>query len=421
MKILTFTGSTPSEALKKAKLDPNYSNMLHIDTKEIQKKSFGREAIYEIVMGISADDEYESYIKPKPLQSKPITQKSTDVLYDISDAAKQMSKIAEIKEPLYEFKESVPSASFEPKELKEIKSEIAKLGDKIKIIQNMFWEDKGFDAQTPVPPEFAEIYRLAYQSGMDRGHLESIMKMTLEHMPLNMRQNSSTIKRYFQTLLRKMVSVRMETMPAMGEKRVVMLVGPTGVGKTTSVAKLAARYSFLMDKKYKVGLVVLDTYRIGAVEQLMQYARMMKLGIETVVDPPEFESALNSLSYCDYILIDTMGSSPYDKGKIQKIYECLNSSGGKYSIDVVLVMPSSIKYEDMQATYESFAPLGIDTLMFTKLDETKGFGNIFSLSYETKKPISYFSVGQEVPEDLVCATSDFLIESLLNGFNRSKA
>ncbi len=109
------------------------------------------------------------------------------------------------------------------------------------------------------------------------------------------------------------------------------------------------------------------------------------------------------------------------KSILNKIYECLNSSGGKYSIDVVLVMPSSIKYEDMQATYESFAPLGIDTLMFTKLDETKGFGNIFSLSYETKKPISYFSVGQEVPEDLVCATSDFLIESLLNGFNRSKA
>ena len=91
-----------------------------------------------------------------------------------------------------------------------------------------------------------------------------------------------------------------------------------------------------------------------------------------------------------------------------------------YNIDVVLVMPSSIKYEDLKATYDNFDTLNIDTLMFTKLDETRGFGNIFSLSYETKKPISYFSVGQEVPEDLVSASGDFLVECLLHGFNRGK-
>ena len=423
MKILTFTGRTPSEALKKAKMDSNYSQMLHIDTKEIQKRSLGREPIYEIVMGLEGDSKNATYSKPQELQrdNRPLTQKSADVLYDISYAAKQISKIADVKEPLHDYQDNKHNSLLEPKELKEIKSEIAKLGDKVKIIQNMFWDEKSPDLQRHIPSEFAEIYRLASQSGMNRNHLDDIMKMTLEHMPFKMRENSSTVKRYFQTLLRKMVSIRLESPPSIGEKRVIMLVGPTGVGKTTSVAKLAARYSYLMQKRYKVGLVVLDTYRIGAVEQLMQYARMMKLGIETVVDPVDFGSALESLKYCDYILIDTMGSSPYDKNKIEKIYECLHENAQKYNIDVVLVMPSSIKYEDLSATYDSFSSLNIDTLMFTKLDETKGFGNIFSLSYETKKPISYFSVGQEVPEDLVCASSDFLIECLLNGFNRSKA
>jgi flagellar biosynthesis protein FlhF len=422
MKILTFTGKTPSEALKKAKTDPNYNQMLHIDTKEIQKKSFGREAIYEIVMGLESDSAEPAYPRVNTQnKNKPLAQKSADVLYDISYAAKQISKIADVKDPLFEYEKSKPSEMIEPKELKEIKSEIAKLGDKVKLIQNMFWDEKAPALQREIPSEFAEIYRLASQSGMDREHLDTIMRITLEHMPFKMRENSATIKRYFQTLLRKMVTVRLEAAPSIGEKRVMMFVGPTGVGKTTSVAKLAARYSYLMEKKYKVGLVVLDTYRIGAVEQLMQYARMMKLGIETVVDPPEFASALDSLKYCDYILIDTMGSSPYDKTKIQKIYECLQESNERYAIEVVLVMPSSIKYEDLQITYDSFSSLNIDTLMFTKLDETKGFGNIFSLAYETKKPISYFSVGQEVPEDLVCASSDFLVECLLNGFNRSKA
>jgi flagellar biosynthesis protein FlhF len=422
MKILTFTGRTPSEALKKARLDPNYENMLHIDTKEIQKKSLGREAIYEIVMGIENDALHSTYEKTSaiPKDGRPLTQKSADVLYDISYAAQQISKIADVRDPLYEYQEPKSQATFEPKELKEIKAEIAKLGDKVKIIQNMFWDEKSPELESHIPSEFAEIYRLAYQSGMNREHLDAIMRMTLEHMPFRMRENSATIKRYFQTLLRKMVPVRLESVPSVGNKKVVMLVGPTGVGKTTSVAKLAARYSYLMQKKYKVGLVVLDTYRIGAVEQLMQYARMMKLGIETVVDPIDFASALESLRYCDYILIDTMGSSPYDKTKIEKIYECLEGNDTKYNIDVVLVMPSSIKYEDLKATYENFSTLNVDTLMFTKLDETRGFGNIFSLAYETKKPISYFSVGQEVPEDLVCASSDFLVECLLNGFNRSK-
>ncbi len=427
MKILTFSGRTPSEALKKAKFEVGDDGML-IETREIQKKALGREPLYEIVIGIEDNEKHKTYKKVnKPLQEqKPVASHSEEVLYDISNAAKQISKIANVTDPFDDFsiqeQASKPkSASLEPKELKDIKSEISKLGDKVKLIQNMFWSEKSPDLQNQIPPEFAEIYRLASQSGMNKEHLDSIMQMTLEHMPLRMRENSATVKRYFQTLLRKMVPIRLETMPNVGTKKVMMLVGPTGVGKTTSIAKLAARYSFLMQKKYKVGLVVLDTYRIGAVEQLMQYARMMKLGIETVVDPPEFASALNSLRYCDYILIDTMGSSPYDKNKIEKIYECLEANDTEYNIDVVLVMPSSIKYEDLKVTYDNFSSLNIDTMMFTKLDETRGFGNIFSLAYETKKPISYFSVGQEVPEDLVRASSDFLVECLLNGFNRSKA
>ena len=429
MKILTFTGKTPSEALKKAKLEIGDEGML-IETREIQKKALGKVPLYEIVIGIEESELRKQKsantgfgYTPKPLhKQKPIIEESEDILFDISNAAQQISKISDVTDSEFQYGASKPpKVAIQPKELKEIKSEINNLSDKVKLIQNMFWDEKAPSLESPIPPEFAEIYRLASQSGMSQEHLNDIMKITLEHMPNKMKENSTTVKRYFQTLLRKMIPIRLESLPALGSKKVIMLVGPTGVGKTTSIAKLAARYSFLMEKKYKVGLVVLDTYRIGAVEQLMQYARMMKLGIETVVDPADFSTALNSLRHCDYILIDTMGSSPYDKGKIEKIYECLSANDTEYNVDVVLVMPSSIKYEDLQATYDNFATLNIDTMMFTKLDETRGFGNIFSLAYETKKPISYFSVGQEVPEDLVRASSDFLVECLLHGFNRSKA
>lgn len=419
MKILTFSGATPAEALKKAQLEVGEEAML-IETREVQKKSLGKSALYEIVVGIEEDSlpKPRAKIEEPLMKQRPLAQKSSDVLYNISEAAKQISKIAEVTEE--EQRPARQAPAHESEDLKRIKEEIEKLGDKVKLIQNMFWSEKSPKTTAAIPPEFAEIYRLAQQSGMDQNHLDEIMQLTLEHMPSKMRESSSTVKRYFQVLMRKMIPVRLETPPKNGGKKVIMLVGPTGVGKTTSIAKLAARFSYLLEKKYKVGLVVLDTYRIGAVEQLMQYARMMKLGIETVVDPPEFSSALNALRYSDYILIDTMGSSPYDKGKIEKIYECLRGNDTDYSVDVVLVMPSSIKYEDLKATYDNFAPLGIDTMMFTKLDETRGFGNIFSLVYETKVPISYFSVGQEVPEDLVVATSDFLVECLMNGFGKGE-
>jgi flagellar biosynthesis protein FlhF len=425
MKILTFSGKTPTEALKKAQAAVGEDAML-IETRELQKKGLGKEPLYEIVVAVD-EKEMKSPLqpKPKPLEmQKPVKQESEDVFYNISKAARQISEIAKVthsetyEQEKKEKTSEVPIA--QPKELSDIKAELSKLGDRVKLIQNMFWQERSPNLDRAIPPEFAEIYKMALESGMNKEHLDEMMHLSLEHMPLKMRENSETVKRYFKSILRKMVPVRMETLPTSTTKKVIMLVGPTGVGKTTSIAKLAARYSYLMEKRYKVGLVVLDTYRIGAVEQLMQYARMMKLGIETVVDPPEFSGALNSLRYCDYILIDTMGSSPYDKNKIEKIYECLNSNTTEFSVEVILVMPTSIKYEDLKATYDNFEPLDVDTMMFTKLDETRGFGNIFSLVYETKKPISYFSVGQEVPEDLVVANSDFLVECLLHGFNRSK-
>jgi len=299
----------------------------------------------------------------------------------------------------------------------DIKSEMTQLNDKIKLIQNMFWEEKKPDS-TAIPSEFAEIYKIAKESGMNQGHLDMIMKLSIEHMPFKMRQNSETVKRYFKALLRKMIPVRAETLVKRPNKKIFMLVGSTGVGKTTTIAKLTARFTLKSDIEYKVGLLVLDTYKIGAVEQLSQYARMMKVQMDTVVSPVDFADKLERMADKDYIFIDTMGSSPYDIEKIESIKEFLETGQYSNDIEVMLVLPSSLKYEDLKEGYNSFSKLNVDTILFTKLDETKGFGNIFSLIHDIQKPISYFSIGQEVPEDIIVAKSDYLVESLLNGFKR---
>jgi len=459
MKLLTFTGETPAEALKKAQ-ERFGEDALVVNTKEVRKKSLTTPALFELVVGvkdelvekenftstiqkpIKQEQKYQGYKAPPPKQTRDIGRvneyKDTgqDVLFNISEAAKQISRIANVTNevPMYKrnisqpkespFTDKTKTSNFEEKitkndfkELNLIKGEIAKLTDKIKLIQETLWKEKGPDENLVIPAEFAEIYRLSKQSGMIDKHLDAIMKLTLEHMPLKMRANSNTIKRYFQVLLNKIIPVRNENEILNSNKKIIMLVGPTGVGKTTTLAKLAARYSYMMPKKYKVGIITLDTYRIGAVEQLMQYAKMMRLGIEAVVDPPEFSNAIAQLKHCDYILIDTVGSSQHDKHKIDKLKEFLNGSY-KNIIDVNLVVSATAKYEDLMDIYTQFSPLEIDSMIVTKLDETKGFGNVFSMIYENKKPLSYFSVGQEVPNDLMVSESEYLINCLLDGFKR---
>lgn len=443
MKVLTFSGQTPAEALKKVKQQFGDEVMV-IETKQVRKRTLNQPALYELIIGVedeimAAKQQHSGVASTRDMTPNEVIKKSEEVVLSISKAAQQFSDInsmanshdkmisgapqaknPSLKDGAYdEFasKDSISTLpSYKVEDFKDVKKQIDQLTDKVKLIQNMFWDEKS--PELPIPPEFAEIYKISAESGMNPEHLDAIMRLTLEHMPNNMRTSSVTVKRYFQTLLRKMIPVRIESRLKHQEKRVMMLVGPTGVGKTTSVAKLAARFSYLLEKKYKVGLVVLDTYRIGAVEQLTQYARMMKLGIEIVVDPPEFTQAINALSYCDYILIDTMGSSPYDQEKLEKLHSCLQQNETPYTVDTTLVMPSHLKYEDMKMTYDKFAHLDIDTLMFTKLDETKGFGTIFSLLNEVSVPVSYLSVGQEVPEDLIVANTDYLVKCLLDGFSK---
>jgi len=420
VKFHTFSGETPAEALKKAQIECG-ENALVISTKQLRKKTISTAALFEVVVAID-DEKAQAVPERKPFPS-PETSKyksGEDVLFSLSEAAKQISQIAQVAgDSTVSRFEKNPQKTSHNDGLGDIKSEINKLADKIKLIQDMFWEEKApHRNHLAIPSEFSEIYKLAKTSGMGEDHLENIMNLTLEHMPSRMRNSSETIKRYFQVLLRKLIPVRMEAEVPKGTKRVMMFVGPTGVGKTTTIAKLAARYSYIQEKRSKVGIITLDTYRIGAVEQLFQYAKMMRLPIEDVVDPNDFNNALSSLSHCDVILIDTVGSSQYDKDKLLKLNNFIQSS--HFQIDVNLVLSAGSKLEDLKEIYKNFSFLNIDTLIFTKFDETKVFGTIFSLIYDIDRPVSYFSIGQEVPDDIVPASSDFLVECILEGFEKKR-
>lgn len=190
--------------------------------------------------------------------------------------------------------------------------------------------------------------------------------------------------------------------------RMVALVGPTGVGKTTTVAKLAALYT--VGRKARIALVTIDTFRVGAVEQLKTYSRIMGVPFEVASTPKELEKALDLHQDKDLILIDTVGRSPRDHETINNLREMLRISS---SIETHLCVAATTRERELRAIVESFSVLPIRRLLFTKLDESCSFGSIINLQLEKKLPLSYFTKGQRVPEDIEPATGRKVAELVL--------
>lgn len=193
-----------------------------------------------------------------------------------------------------------------------------------------------------------------------------------------------------------------------GKCRTVALVGPTGVGKTTTIAKLAAHYALC--KGVKTALVTVDTYRIAAVEQLRTYAEIIDLPMKVVTTPEEMQDARASFADHDLILIDTAGRSPRDEDRIQELVYLLQAADVDET-HLVLSLVSSLR--TLEHAIERFAPTRMSALILSKLDEARETGTILNLTRKHSLPISYLTVGQDVPDDFETAESSRLAKLIL--------
>jgi flagellar biosynthesis protein FlhF len=180
-----------------------------------------------------------------------------------------------------------------------------------------------------------------------------------------------------------------------GARRVVALVGPTGVGKTTTVAKLAANFKLVQG--FRPGLVTVDTYRMAAVEQLRTYAEIINLPLAVANAPGEMRRAIDELGDVDLVLIDTAGRSPRDEVKIRELADFLAAARPD---EVHLVLSAVAGARSLRAAVERFALVQADRLILTKLDEADGLGGVLAVLGQANRPVSYLTTGQAVPDDI---------------------
>ena len=203
--------------------------------------------------------------------------------------------------------------------------------------------------------------------------------------------------------------------PAEEGPRIVFFIGPTGVGKTTTIAKVASSYS--LNEKKKVALLTTDTYRIAATDQLRTYAGILAVPFRVIYEPEELTRAFEDFKDCDYIFVDSAGHSHKNEELLQKQKDFLEAAG-EYPTQIFLVLSATTKYKDLKKIADNYREISDYQLVFTKLDETGEYGNLYNMKCESGAPIAYITYGQNVPDDIESFNPQKTVKQLLGGRNR---
>ncbi|MBJ6751707.1 flagellar biosynthesis protein FlhF [Geomonas anaerohicana] len=332
-------------------------------------RTFGKEELEEIKQllynAVSGTKE-----KAPEKGAKPVTFQLA------GQALEQTVKAAAQPEPLaFPFPVEQPETAAPA--LKLVK-EVARTSDEERLLQQLAEELRGEDVGPLAVQTLTESIRAAAEEGASLEELRSLMADNLAGM----------VKCSGSLRIKK-------TGP-----RIVAVVGPTGVGKTTTIAKIAAMYA--LNRRVSVAMVTMDNFRVGAVEQLKTYAKIMDLPLEVAGNSQELSKALARHSDKDLILIDTAGRSPKDADRLDELKGYLETQTG---IDVYLCLSATTRSREIDEIIATFGTLPLTKLLFTKLDESRTFGCIVDTCFKHKIPLSYFSTGQKVPEDIEVATS----------------
>lgn len=390
MKIKKFRADSIKDALKMVRNELG-ANAVILKTQQVVKDGF---------LGMIGKTEIEvtAAIDYEPADSSGITvappsEKNEDAMESVVDVVQIQSKPTRLSEER--------SAS-QPFSAKGIEQEIAGLRSTIEQLkETVLLQDR---------ITFTGYYKELFIKLMNNDVEEYIAYQIIEKLYKELGEVSpDTINERLRALAGDLLSLT-KGISVKKSNYIVMFIGPTGVGKTTTLAKLAANAVIYQNKK--VGLLTIDTFRLGAVEQLKTFANILDLPIEIAYTSDDISGAMRRFADKDVIFVDTIGRSPGDSRSLEELEKYCSMLNPD---EVYCVMSATSKIRDMYETVKRFNVFRIDKLIFTKLDETTTFGFLLSMSINVNRPLAYVTNGQNIPEDILNADRKYLVTKLLKG------
>ncbi|KUK13817.1 MAG: flagellar biosynthesis protein FlhF [Synergistetes bacterium] len=389
MKVIkrkSFIAESEAEAIRKAKEEFG-SDVVILETKRFKKGGFlglFAKKYVEVIVGVPEKRESDARVE---FLAKLLSERKDSFTPTLTDRARRPLSNNDRIEAL-------------ERDIKEVKELIGIFLERLERVEPLSRDEKRFG-------EGSRLYNFLLEQEIKEAYVGEILKAFLEKgasfKGLSWKELRKEIAKVVVDYI-KVSPIKLKE----GGTQVVAFVGPTGVGKTTTIAKLAAIFALFEEKK--VALVTADTYRIAAVEQLKTYAKIIGIPIEVVFTPQEVRRAIEKHLDAEIILMDTAGRSHYDSMKMSELKSYIEASSPD---EVHLVLSLNTKYKDLEEIVKRFSCVPINKMVLTKLDETSTFGNILNLVRDFSIPVSYVTNGQDVPKDIEVADPYKLSEVVL--------
>lgn len=407
MIIKKYLAKTEKEAIEMAKADLG-SDAVVMNIKKVSPKGLAKLFVKAKVEVTAALDEVVEVSEPEKKKAQNIDV-AVDEPISVSVGKKEMDEEQSLEEKLNKL-ETLLERQMKEKERRESEKKEETKEEQVKEESSLTEkkEDKE-DEKTIACKEL--IYKQLLQNEVE----EDIAKMIMEDVDRTLPRNASLdqiLASVYQKIILMLGQPYLIDAKELEKTRYVFFLGSTGVGKTTTIAKLASKLK--LEKKANIALVTADTYRIAAVEQLKTYANILTVPLKVIYEPKELKDMSEELSQYDYVLIDTAGRSHKNKEQIEDIKNLIEQVP-IVDRQVYLVLNAGIKYSDLKEIANVYSGLTDFSIIFTKLDETFSAGAMLNMKMKTKCPLSYVTWGQNVPDDMGEVNAQKVAKQLLGG------
>ena len=288
--------------------------------------------------------------------------------------------------------------------------ESERLANEVRDMRKMFEKLLVNDLSQQLSPSLQQVRARLLEQEVDDELSAEIIRYLVETAKPGEEWSREEAFRISQERIAAMLAPHIDSAAKLGPHvRYAFFFGPTGVGKTTTIAKLAA--NSMLKERRKIGFITADTYRMAAIEQLKTYANILNVPLEVVFSPREMAQAMEKLSDCDLIFVDTAGRNFRNDEYVKGISELVQHGSDNVNF---LVLSLTSKYKDMKAIIDNFAEVPVSQVIFTKADETNTYGSMLNVTRQTKLSLSYLTTGQNVPDDIMAATPE-MVSAMIMG------